>query len=358
MKTIMILAAALSLNGVEFHISSRMSNILQRIGCALIIAFTGTLYAQDYPFDRAGFDKLEIPGQKCTGFYNSPAWKCEPITLPAYLMKASDQAALVFISHGSQGLDKRHGDYARQLVKNGMNAVVLGHWEARGLGKIQFDYDKARRQGGDSPNQAMDVLTAATYFKTLPEWTTTKIGHIGESMGGTTAMNLTRPYLRRAFNDLYGKPPAQLDAVVALYAGCTERNTAEVFLPIPLMFLHGEDDDDTLASDCQKQVPWMNGRGGRTSITILPGQLHDFDAPYRWARWRVENPAKCANLLDTGTYTLEVNGAKYPGTSEGYAQMRKDCIAMTRSGVMSGNKGEPKTGYGEWTVFFKKQLLE
>jgi len=163
----------------------------------------------------------------------------------------------------------------------------------------------------------MDVLTAATYFKERPEWANAKVGHIGESMGETTAMNLMRPYLRRAFNDLYGKPPAQLDAAGALYAGCTERNTAEAFLPIPL-----------------------------------------FDAPYRWARWRVENPAKCANVRDGGTYTLEVNGATYPGTSEGYAQMRKDCIAMTRSGVVSGNKGDPKTGYGEWTAFFKKHLLE
>ena len=175
------------------------ASILRRIGCALIIAFTSNLHAQDYPFDRAGFDRLEIAGQKCTGFYNTPAWKCEPITLPAYLMKASDRAALVIISHGSQGLDKRHGDYARQLVANGMNAIVLGHWEARGLGKIQFDYDKARRQGGDSPNQAMDVLTAATYFKERPEWANAKVGHIGESMGGTTAMNLMRPLSAACF---------------------------------------------------------------------------------------------------------------------------------------------------------------
>lgn len=64
----------------------------------------------------------------------------------------------------------------------------------------------------------------------------------------------------------------------------------------------------------------------------------------------MENPAKCANLLD--------NGAKYPGTFEGYAQMRKDCIAMTRSGVMSGNKDDPTTGSTEWAAFLKKHLLE
>jgi len=336
---------------------SKPFRLFYRAAAAVLIAFAGSLHAQDNPFDKKGFERLEIPANKCTGFYNTPSWKCDAITLPAYLLKASDRGALVFISHGSQGLDKRHGDYARHLVTNGINAVVIGHWEARGLGKIQDDYDKARKQGGDSPNQVLDVLVAMDYFKSLPDWSSTKMGQIGESMGGTTAMNLTRPWLRRAYAGLYGKQPPQIQALAALYGGCTERDTNEGFLPFSLMFLHGEDDDDTLASDCQEQVPWMNGRGGRAQITILPGQLHDFDAPYRAARWRVQNPAKCANLRDGAEFTLKINGAKYPGTAEGYAQMRKDCIAMTRTGVMSGNNGDPKTGYSEWMAFFRKELL-
>jgi dienelactone hydrolase len=171
-------------------------------------------------------------------------------------------------------------------------------------------------------------------------------------------MNLTRPYLRRAHADLHGQPPVLLSAIVAVYAGCTERNSTETFLAFPLLFLHGEDDDTTLAKDCEKQVPWMNARGGKTQITILPGQVHDFDAPYLWARFRVQNPAKCANVRQGDTYTLEINGAKYPGTPEGFAQMRKDCIAMTRTGVMAGNKGDPRTGYAEWTAFFREALLQ
>ena len=321
-----------------------------------LLAFAAA--AQDYPFDRTAFERLDIPANKCTGFYNTPGWKCESITLPAYLLKAADQKAVVFISHGSQGLDKRHGDYARHLVANGMSAVVLGHWQARGLGKIQDDYDKARRAGGDSPNQVLDVLAAMAHLKALPEWSDVKLGHIGESMGGVTAMNLTRPFLRRAFADLYGKQPPQLQGIAALYASCTERSTNEAFLPFPLMFLHGSDDDDALASDCEEQVTWMNGRGGRTSMVVLPGEVHDFDGPYRWARFRVQNPSKCANVRDGDTFTLKANGTKYPGTAEGYAQMRKDCIGLSRSaGVMSGNKGDPRTGFTEWTAFFKKELL-
>lgn len=328
----------------------------------LLILIASTLLAisavaQHHPFSREGMEKLNFSGNRCTGLYNTPSWKCEAITIPAYLHRSADAKALVLISHGSQGLDKRHSDYARQLTDNGINAVVLGHWEARGLGKIQDNYDNARLQGGDSPNMVLDVLAVGTQLQARAEWAETKFGHIGESMGGTTALNLTRPYLRRAFADMYGTQPLRFWALVALYAGCTERNTNEQFTPFPLLFLHGEEDDDTLASDCQKQVPWMNGRGGKAQITILPGQVHDFDSPYRWARYRVENPAKCANLRDGDTFTLEINGAKYPGTQEGYAKMRNDCIAMTGTGVLSGNKGDPRTGYSVWTAFFRTGLL-
>ena len=90
---------------------------------------------------------------------------------------------------------------------------------------------------------------------------------------------------------------------------------------------------------------------------MLPGEVHDFDAPYRWARWRVQNPAKCANLRDGDTFTLNATGKKYPGTAEGYAQMRRDCIGLSPRSVTSGHKGNPRTGYDLWTEFFIKELL-
>ena len=124
-------------------------------------------------FSREGLEPLSFVGRKCTGFYRTPSWKCEPITIPGYLRRAPDTNALVMISHGSQGLDKRHSDYAKQLADNGINSVVIGHWEARGLGQIQFDYDKARREGGDSPNQVLDVygdaLGLAHHARPLPD---------------------------------------------------------------------------------------------------------------------------------------------------------------------------------------------
>lgn len=329
-----------------------------RLLIGLIVAAASHLaLAQDTSFNRQGLERIEVPGNKCTGFVNTPSWRCVPITIPVYLRRASDGRALVAISHGSQGLDARHSMYAEQLAKSGINAAVVGHWEARGLSKIQFDYDKARREGGDSPNMVLDVLAVLANLQARPEFSGAKVGHMGESMGGTTAMNLTRPYLRRIYNELYGKPAPQLGALVALYSGCTERNTIEGFAPFPLLFVMGADDDNALASDCERQVPWMNGRGGKAQISVIPNQVHDFDAPYRWQRFQVENPAKCANLRDGETFTLEINGAKYPATTEGYAEMRRDCIRMTRSGTMSGNKGDPKTGYELWTAFLVKLLL-
>jgi dienelactone hydrolase len=55
--------------------------------------------------------------------------------VPAYFarVKGGDRHALVVILPGAGGLDKRHSDYANFLASNGINAVVLDPWRARGM---------------------------------------------------------------------------------------------------------------------------------------------------------------------------------------------------------------------------------
>lgn len=323
-----------------------------------LISFTAIAQPQDTAFQPAGLKRITIASTTCTGFHRTPNFKCTPTDVPAYLARANtnDYKALVVISHGSQGLDKRHGDYARELAANGINALVLGHWEARGLNKIQHDYAGARDKGGTAQGQAIDALAASSYFKQLPEWQNTRLGFIGESMGGSTAINVTRPYIESIVADELNRPVANAAATVALYPGCVDRNTIERFKKIPVLIIAGELDDDTPADTCVRQVDWMNKRGGAAEIMILPGQHHDFDAPYKLGYWpRAQNPAKCTHMRDNGVITLESNGKKFPNTPDGTAAMYKDCYTY---GLHSGNQGNPRTGYNVWMAYFKKHLLE
>lgn len=337
-------------------------NHASRVGWVLALAIGIPLTAaaqipQETAFNPAGLTPMSFTSKSCEGFVDTPSWKCTELQVPGYVLRAKDSRAVVFISHGSQGLDKRHADYAKALSEAGITAVVLGHWQARNLDSVQMDYDKGRRSGGKSTNQVIDVLSAATQLKETAEFKNSKIGHIGESMGGVTALNLTRPYLRRAFNEANGKQPAQLSALVALYPGCFDHFSNEAFTSTPLLFVLGAEDEDSPAKHCIEQAPYMKARGGNASVIVLEGEGHDFDAPYRQTRGKAQNPQKCWNNRDGDIFTLRETGRKYTGTADGFDAMMKDCIGLTWTKALYGHKASPMTGYKEWLGYFKQQLL-
>lgn len=308
-------------------------------------------------FRPDGLQTMTVQVPNCTGFWKTPSFKCPMLDVPAYLARSAtgDHRALVIISHGSQGLDRRHSDYAQHLAASGINALVLGHWEARGLGKVQLDYNAGRDKGGTGFNMAIDVLAASSQLKQLPEWKDTRLGYIGESMGGSAAINVTRPYIESIVAEAMQRPVHNIDAVVALYPGCIDRVDIERFKPVPMLFVSGDRDNITPASSCEVQRDWMNGRGGQVEMMILKGEHHDFDAPFAiHSVGYVENVSKCGNVRKGDKFVLESNGQQFPGTPDGLKELRRVC---TIRGGTSGNSGDPKTGYDVWTTFFKKKLL-
>ncbi|MEP7298666.1 MAG: dienelactone hydrolase family protein [Burkholderiales bacterium] len=324
---------------------------------ALAVATTVPLAQEITAFQPNGMEQLEFQTISCTGFINTPSHKCVPITLRGYLARAKDQRALVVISHGSQGLDQRHSDYARHLAAQGINGLVLDHWAARGLTDVFHDYNAGRDRGGDVPNMTVDTLMVLAALKETPDWSDTKFGFMGESMGGGAAIGLTRPYLRKLATTTIGHQPPLLQAIVSLYPGCFDKISVERFMPMPLLFVLAEKDDNTPAQLCEQYSDWMNSRGGTTEWRVLPGQYHDFDAPFRsHVSHTAENPSKCANYADDSGFTLDATGKKFPRTAEGYKAMHTACVKLSWFGVTGGNKGDPHTGYDVWTTYFLEHL--
>lgn len=212
---------------------------------SLVITTTASAFAQgSTEFNSQGLTRRDFRSVACTGFYGTASFKCLPISVPGHVATAIDgkHKALVFISHGSGGLDRRHGDYAHYLASRGFDAVVLDHWSARGVSKAHLDYNAARAKGADAQNMAIDALAAAAQLIQEESWKSTRFGFVGESMGGSAAINVTRPYIEKIVEDqlnlpVFGVP--QIAASVALYPGCIDRNTAERFKTIPLLILQG-----------------------------------------------------------------------------------------------------------------------
>jgi dienelactone hydrolase len=327
---------------------------------SLLITVSGASHAQapqqDITFRPTGLEQSFISGYNCSGFWQTPSFKCSSIQIPTYVGRAKEgsRKALVILSGNAGGLDKRHGDYARFLMEHNINAVVLDSFAARGQSSgTPADLSTGRTKGLDGFNMSIDAMVAAATLGAMPEWTNAKIGYMGESMSGASAINVVRPYIGQIVKQQTGKL-RDFDAVVAIYPSCIEKNTIERFKKTPFLIIHGERDDIALAAECRKQVAWMNARGGSADIVVIPDEYHDFDGPWRLRRAGAENTSKCANTRNGDKFVLDATGQEFPGTPEGYSAMRDACKFR---GHMSGHRDKERVGYDLWLAYFQKYLL-
>jgi dienelactone hydrolase len=350
------------------RIDIRVFRLVRAVVGGLTIAAIGTMaQAQLFGsfgfgagvFETDGLDDTKIPSQKCTGFWKTPSFKCEDIKIPAYFarVKGGDRHALVVILPGAGGLDKRHSEYAKYLADNGINAVVLDNWRARDMNASGGDYQVARSKGGDAVNMAIDAISTLAQLKNSDEWKDAKVGFLGESMGGAAAINVTRPYIEAIVQDKIALPPfstVNFDASVGLYPACIDRSDVERFKKIPLLLVVGDKDDSAPPETCERQVKWMNERGGNVALKVLPDANHDWDAPTAVKQVPYENTSRCSNVRVGNKFILESNGKEYPGTPEGLNTMKNECKF---SGFLMGHRGDQRKGFDVWLGFFKEKLL-
>jgi dienelactone hydrolase len=334
-------------------------NFFGAVACALpLLAHAQFGRAERTEFDPTGLRPIALSSVTCAGVWKTPGFACKPVNLPVYLAEApsGNNAALVVISHGSGGLDKRHSDYAHHLASAGIDAAVIDHWTSRGVNKVHFDYNAAREKGAHTQSMAIDAMVVAARLKSMPQWHDAKLGYIGESMGGAAVIHTARPFISKIVEEETGLSAPAWAGAVALYPGCFERSTVERFKPVPMLIIAGEKDTDVPPEMCARQTEWMNARGGAVEFQVLAGEHHDFDAPSHLVYSpRAQNPAKCSSLRDGDRLILDSSGKSFPGTPQGLAAMQSEC--MTR-GVTSGNLGNPKTGYDRWTAYLKRRLLQ
>lgn len=298
---------------------------------------------------------LSFPSMTCFGEFR-PQERCENISVTGWLYTpATKTDKVVVISHGSQGVDKRHHEYADALVKVGIAALVIDHWTARGIGKVHEDYAGNQAKGGRSPTMSVDAIMAAQYLRQLhPIFK--HFGYIGESMGGSSAINLGKfwPYdlvNRRTQNNV--KP---FDAFVAMYPGCFDYVHDDRYNGKPFLFIVGEKDDDTPAEQCVKYSQWMNQRGGNAKTIVLPGEHHDFDADYYKTYWpQAQNPRECSRTVEKTEIVWHKTGERFPNTPDGFTTLLRKC---TTWGVTSGYTNNRFVAVPSWTDFFIKNLTE
>ena len=197
--------------------------------------------------------------------------------LPAEASR-DNPAPVMVILHGSGGeWSGRGADHAKFLVQHGIGAFVVDTFVSRGLEKS--DRYVRRLMDVNFPDELTDAFAALEILRTHPFVDADRIGVMGYSMGGSTAILASFEALARSC-----APTRQRFALhVAFYASCIIQPEDIIGTGAPIVCLWGEDDRATPRPRCDELILVLKNGGNPVKAVWYPGAAHG---------WNGKNPAK------------------------------------------------------------------
>jgi dienelactone hydrolase len=167
----------------------------------------------------------------------------------------------VVLLHGCSGWGRHYDAWSQRLADWGYVALAVDSLGPR-------NYQSICTQGSAVPPsvRARDAEGAAAYLRSQPFVQGDRIGVIGHSHGGWTALRIAQGEVGKPFR-----------AVVAYYPYCDVGSQRQV--AIPTLVLIGELDDWTPAARCRALEPALPRRE-LASFIYYPNAFHSFDADF------------------------------------------------------------------------------
>ncbi|HEX2889194.1 dienelactone hydrolase family protein [Vineibacter terrae] len=181
-----------------------------------------------------------------------------------FMPAAAAPVPALVVLHGCDGVGPHYRGWAKALQGWGYAALVIDSFRTRGQVNVC-------NHGRDVPPQdrAQDALRAAAYLRSLPAVRADRIGVIGFSHGGWSA-------LYAALEDaLPASRSRAFDAAVAFYPAC-DQPTAR--LVTDTLILIGDADDWTPWRRCQRWRDTVQSDVHSARIKVYPGARHGFDS--------------------------------------------------------------------------------
>lgn len=244
--------------------------------CALVVPQSGVAQASPPPMRE-----VSVPADVPLRGYWFAAEGSEPH--PAIL--ALHGCGGLYAGKGSKRLGERYREAAASLNAMGYDVLLPDSFGSRGMREICRT--RYAERAVNVAQRVRDAEAALAWLARQPGVDATRIGVLGWSNGGSTALNLLEQ-LRRKENTDIAKPRPAVPAVAAaavFYPGCKPLSKRHADLgTVPLLIQIGALDDWTPAPPCETLVQQLRARPGTdVDLHVYPDSYHGFDgkAPVR-----------------------------------------------------------------------------
>ncbi|MBL8696770.1 MAG: dienelactone hydrolase family protein [Alphaproteobacteria bacterium] len=176
----------------------------------------------------------------------------------------------IILLHGCGGVQASHHEHARQLRDEGYLVAVVDSFVPRGLHGGICVRDLTTRADAEASFRIKDAQAAAAYLRSRGDVDPKRIGLLGFSHGGATALHGAIPQLHE------WRPLPSFKAVVAYYPWCELSLLKGI--DTPTLVLIGTADDWTPVERCETMKQLLE-RPERVDLVTYPGVHHGFDVP-------------------------------------------------------------------------------
>jgi dienelactone hydrolase len=229
------------------------------------------------------------------------------VKIPLTRKELSETGPTIILAHGCNGITQNQSiqDWASLIRKWGYNTVTFDSFSPRGHGYAGGICHSSNLMSKDITHivRAADVDAIASWIIKQP-WHRGKIGLIGWSHGGTTAIETAYQGLPR------------ISACVAYYPQCTWYMNKKNPPKIPLQVHIGDKDTVTTAASCMKVADNV-GNDFRKGLFVYADAYHSFDQERIWKAKDIE--------------TTTPDGSKFTWRNEYHQKSAESAAATTKN---------------------------
>jgi dienelactone hydrolase len=234
----------------------------------------------------------------------------QPVEITATIRWPAGSGAVpaMVIHHGSAGInERREGHYARELVAMGVAAVQIDSFGPRGVRSTVAD----QMAVNDTEFNA-DAINALKALAALPRIDSRRIGIMGFSKGGVSALMVSHERLLRD----KGLPDGLRYALhVPIYPTCYVHYHQPHTTGAPIRLLLGGADTYAGVEPCTSYGETLRKAGARIEVKVYPDAPHGFDGGVAYDSPRGENYSRCVALQRADDTYVERDSGAVVGTS-------------------------------------------